>query len=177
MRRWRSSRRVVSPKKWFFRKVRVCKGSLIGRLVPADGQSRWDCALQPRVARNELPWENRGEKWVQPQRGCGQRSVGRATTPSGLALPTPPTQGSSFLATLGFGPESLRDRTPSKKNRKNGTLPRISRIPRSSRLHPCPLSHLPLNRKSPPSPGRSSTARTAHEAPPWRRTAADWPAQ
>src|SRR6266404_2695333 len=71
-------------------------------------QSQRDCVLQPRVARNELPWVNRPTSFStptalrhiavlqpQPRWGCADQG--------GL------TQGSSFLATLGFGPESLWD--------------------------------------------------------------------
>lgn len=50
-------------------------------------QSQRDCVLQPRVGRNELPWEIvRGNS--QPQRGCGERrataETGMAATPLGL---------------------------------------------------------------------------------------------
>src|SRR5438034_68066 len=38
----------------------------------APFQSQRDCVLQPRVARNELPWVIVGEA-AQPQRGCGPR--------------------------------------------------------------------------------------------------------
>src|SRR6266508_5394861 len=51
------------------------------------GQSQRDCVLQPRVARNELPWENRWNE-SQPQRGCVGDTHGAAsrlaTTPLGL---------------------------------------------------------------------------------------------
>src|SRR6266446_2340480 len=56
---------------WLFREVGVSNGSLNERLVPADSQSRRDCVLQPRVARNELPWEI-VQTASQPQRGCGR---------------------------------------------------------------------------------------------------------
>src|SRR5947199_5079051 len=73
-------------------------------------QSQRDCVFQPRVARHELPWENDVNAY-QPQRGCGQwaRSNIAAATPLGLFPLGAGTQGSSFLATLGFGPESLWD--------------------------------------------------------------------
>ena len=35
----------------------------------ALGQSQRDCVFQPRVARNELPWETNPE-FHQPRRGC-----------------------------------------------------------------------------------------------------------
>ncbi len=72
-------------------------------------QSQGDCVLQPWVARNELPWVSR-RKSRQPQRGCGRVHRVAATTPLGLKkFQTPFTQGGSFLATLGFEPESLWD--------------------------------------------------------------------
>ncbi len=49
-------------------------------------------------------------KLSQPQRGCGWVSREGAATPLGLGISRFPfTQGSSFLATLGFEPESLWD--------------------------------------------------------------------
>jgi len=73
------------------------------------GQSQRDCVLQPRVARDELPWVSR-RKLNQPQRGCGGLGNEEATTPLGLGKRRFMfTQGSSFLVTLGFGSESLWD--------------------------------------------------------------------
>ncbi len=73
------------------------------------GQSQRDCVLQPRVARDELPWGRRREL-SQPQRGCGWLGHEEAATPLGLGKSRFTfTQGSSFLATLGFGPESRWD--------------------------------------------------------------------
>jgi hypothetical protein len=70
-------------------------------------QSQRDCVLQPKVARNELPWERyaqesnlngvvarRRSPMPQPCWGCDSRRL---------------TQGGSFLATLGFEAESLWD--------------------------------------------------------------------
>src|SRR5947199_2378319 len=37
--------------------------------APDSAQSRKDCALQPRVARNEQPWDD-GRNAAQPQWGC-----------------------------------------------------------------------------------------------------------
>src|SRR5438093_542019 len=34
------------------------------------GESQRDSVSKPRVARNELPWEQRARE-IQPQRGCG----------------------------------------------------------------------------------------------------------
>jgi hypothetical protein len=76
-------------------------------------QSQRDCGLQPKVAEPaRLPWVTM-RKWIQPQRGWGE--VPRWT---GTEWPQPRcgweflrtlTQGSSCLATLGFGPESRWD--------------------------------------------------------------------
>ena len=74
---------------------------------PAVLQSQRDCGLQPRVARNELPWV--GVRTVFNPDGVVSRSHHRAATPLGLFVATRFSQGSSFLATLGFAPESLRD--------------------------------------------------------------------
>ena len=72
------------------------------------GQSQRDCGPQPRVARNELPWET-CPQWPQPQRGYGM-SINNVTQPlRGWRLFVPSSQGSSFLATLGFGTESRWD--------------------------------------------------------------------
>src|SRR5205823_411504 len=73
-------------------------------------QAQRDCDLQPRVARNELPWVDvRGS--LNPN-GVGSSSQPQATTPLGLLGFGDVPQGSSFRATLGFEPESLRDSTP-----------------------------------------------------------------
>ena len=74
-----------------------------------SGQSQRDCVLQPRVARHELPWVGR-ERFCQPQRGCGSVGYEATATPLGLGKSRMPlTQGSSYLAILGFGPESRWD--------------------------------------------------------------------
>src|SRR5207247_2301508 len=91
-----------------FREVGVSNGSLNERLVPADSQSRRDCVLQPRVARNELPWEI-VQTASQPQRGCGRARHPRTQFRWGWLALARRTQGSSFLATLGFVAQSLRD--------------------------------------------------------------------
>src|SRR6266566_6170310 len=80
---------------------------------PTHFQSRRDCVLQPRVARNELPWEI-VPRYANPERvaaavcGTEHRNTGRNPFRVGPSLRLP-TQGSSFLATLGFVPESLWD--------------------------------------------------------------------
>jgi len=45
----------------------------------------------------------------QPQRGCVNHGTHEDATLSGLEMSTTLTQGSSCLATLGFGPQSLWD--------------------------------------------------------------------
>jgi hypothetical protein len=76
-------------------------------------QSQRDCILQPRVARNELPW-------VLVQQIFSTATRLRRLLSSGHPrISTQPrwgcnsfrgfTQGSSFLATLGYAPESRWD--------------------------------------------------------------------
>ncbi len=66
----------------------------ISPFLRSAAQSQRDCVLQPKVARNELPWERLSPP-PQPRWGCD-------------FLPSL-TRGSSFLATPGFEPESLWD--------------------------------------------------------------------
>ena len=70
-------------------------------------ESRRDSGAKPRVARNELPWEKRVA--TNNPNGVAARWWLRDTTPSGLKTVRTPTQGSSFLATLGWRPQSLWD--------------------------------------------------------------------
>src|SRR5437773_8223610 len=93
----------------------------------SGSESQRDSATKPRVARNELPWENaphigdnpervvaddNGNKtmpqplWLKGLR-LGARQFRAATTPLGLNAIWRYTQGSSFLATLGFVAQSL----------------------------------------------------------------------
>ena len=74
---------------------------------PAVLQSQRDCVRQPRVARNELPWVA-ADSDSNPN-GVASRFQGLAKTPLGLFGLAAISQGSSFLATLGFGPESFWD--------------------------------------------------------------------
>ncbi len=69
-------------------------------------QSQRDCGAQPRVGRNDLPWVIAGK--VFNANGVVPRPH-RAATPSGLGACDLLSQGSSFLATLGFKPESRWD--------------------------------------------------------------------
>jgi len=70
-------------------------------------ESQRDSGLKPRVARNELPWV--GCKSIFNPNGVVACLCGRAATPLGLSVLAAFSQGSSFLATLGFGPQSLWD--------------------------------------------------------------------
>src|SRR6266568_5911840 len=77
------------------------------REPPAVRQSQRDCVVQPRVARNELPWVP-GRVAFNPN-GVAPPLCCRAVTPLGLFAFGHVSQGSSFLATLGFESESLWD--------------------------------------------------------------------
>ena len=70
-------------------------------------QSQRDCVLQPKVARDELPWE-RPLRSNTPN-GVVAHSLEGDTTPVGLKFFWTDTQGGSSLATLGFEPESRWD--------------------------------------------------------------------
>jgi RHS repeat-associated protein len=82
-------------------------------------QSQRDCVLQPRVARNELPWGAAQQvsstpKWVVPfcrtLKPSARQHWVTDTTRFGVDVKsTSVTQGSSFLATMGFAAESLWD--------------------------------------------------------------------
>src|ERR1051326_2410179 len=78
----------------------------------SHNQSQRDCVLQPRVARNELPWVKVRQK-VTTLKGLRQGRFDEETlTLNPFRVDTrfgTFTQGSSFLATLGFEPESLWD--------------------------------------------------------------------
>ena len=75
---------------------------------PVVRQSQRDCVLQPRVAESaRLPWVN--ARAIFNPNGVVPPLRQRATTPLGLADTTRFSQGSSRLATLGFGAESLWD--------------------------------------------------------------------
>ena len=73
-------------------------------------QSQRDCVLQPRVARPALPWVADGR--VFNPNGVASRVRVRGATPLGLLACGPVAQGSSCLATLDFGAESLWDSAP-----------------------------------------------------------------
>jgi len=99
----------------------------------AVSQSQRDCVLQPRVARNELPWV----EWIGDLSPKGVASPGRrhAATPLGLFILNPVSQGSSFLATLCFKSESLWDSSIGLP-RGITALPVLPLAPRPSILDP-----------------------------------------
>ena len=92
-----------------FRIIRRENGAGAKRAFQSSLQSQRDCVLQPRVARNELPWVG-GREFGNPN-GVVALLGRRAATPLGLLVHGPFSQGSSFLATLGWRPESRWDST------------------------------------------------------------------
>src|SRR6266436_2349719 len=107
-----------------------------------EGNPKGIVSSSPRLRARELPWEI-VPTTSQPQRGCGRAGRAMGTTPLGLFSPrrggprvarsSQPwallqnpfgirtvsarwTQGSSFLATLGFVAESLWDSRSSSSN-------------------------------------------------------------
>jgi hypothetical protein len=70
-------------------------------------ESQRDSGLQPRVARNELPWVAVVEDF-NPN-GVVSPFLRQAATPLGLCARARVPQGSSFLATLGYETQSLWD--------------------------------------------------------------------
>src|SRR6266542_6976992 len=73
----------------------------------SDAESQRDSGAKPRVARNELPWGKLAEP-INPN-GVAARRCKPATTPLGLKPMLHKTQGSSFLATLGWLTQSPWD--------------------------------------------------------------------
>jgi hypothetical protein len=81
-------------------------------------ESQRDSVLQPRVARNELPWVMASQPF-QPQRGCGPLVSFLAPNVCHNPVGVDPhdsssTQGSSCVATLGCLAQSLWDWTDSR---------------------------------------------------------------
>ena len=64
----------------------------------SHAESQRDSGLQPRVARNDLPWKNK--LITHNPNGVAAPLDQRDATPLGLKTSTAITQGSSFLATL-----------------------------------------------------------------------------
>ena len=73
----------------------------------SGAESQRDSGQQPRVARHELPWETTSQ--ANNPIGVAARTWPRDATPSGLKIHRAATQGSSFLATLGWKTQSLWD--------------------------------------------------------------------
>ena len=73
----------------------------------SKGESQRDSGTQPRVARNELPWETAAA--AHNPNGVAAHPGQPATTPLGLKTDRTVTQGSSFLATLGWRAQSRWD--------------------------------------------------------------------
>ena len=76
-------------------------GNALLNLMPfgnSNAESQRDSGSKPRVARNELPWENAPQ--TDNPNGVAARHRKRDTTPLGLKTFPRPTQGSSCLATL-----------------------------------------------------------------------------
>ena len=80
----------------------------VNKMVGGAFQSQRDCVTQPRVARNELPWVN-GKRNFQPQRGCILFAPMGCNPFRVEDVWFTISQGSSFLATLGWRTESLWD--------------------------------------------------------------------
>src|SRR6266550_1260561 len=80
---------------------------MIMRFGNSRVESQRDSGSKPRVARNELPWE----RWAKAHNPNGVVAGPRNpdTTPLGLKTALATTQGSSFLATLGWKTQSLWD--------------------------------------------------------------------
>ena len=75
--------------------------------APTIDQSQRDSGSKPKVARNELPWGT-WRKTNNPN-GVAARRLKPDATPLGLKTIWSGTQGSSFLATLGWKTQSLWD--------------------------------------------------------------------
>ncbi len=73
----------------------------------SNAESQRDSGSKPRVAGNELPWEC-GSNDYSPN-GVVAMRVYQGATPLGLRPFPDFPQGSSFLATLGWRPQSRGD--------------------------------------------------------------------
>ncbi len=73
----------------------------------SNGESQRDSGSKPKVARHELPWVSAAH--VNNPNGVAARRINRGATPLGLKNFTATTQGSSFLATLGWMTQSRWD--------------------------------------------------------------------
>ena len=85
-------------------------GNALLNLMPfgnSNAESQRDSGSKPRVARNELPWESVPND--NNPNGVAAPQVYRGATPLGLRTFPDLPQGSSFLATLGWRPQSRWD--------------------------------------------------------------------
>src|SRR6266853_5353204 len=73
-----------------------------------EGNPKGIVSSSPGLRACELPWDI-VQTTSQPQRGCGRARHPRRQPRWGWSVLTRWTQGSSWLATLGFGAESLWD--------------------------------------------------------------------
>src|SRR5438034_46068 len=87
-------------------------------------ESQRDSGSKPRVARNELPWgtghEDSNPDGVVANLTRLQNENGIATTALRLMICSTMTQGSSFLATLGWRTQSLWDWAYRSRHRRIG---------------------------------------------------------
>ncbi len=97
---------MSSSRKLGWRKVLPVRPGLMS-LEDLQLESQRDSGFQPRVARNELPWVA-PEKFFNPN-GVVSCRTRRAATTLGLQICKPLSQGSSFLATLGWKTQSRWD--------------------------------------------------------------------
>ena len=119
-------------------------------------ESQRDSVLQPRVAPRALPWVRNGID--HNPNGVAARLPTPAATPLGLAMKWPVTQGSSFLATLGWRPQSHWDwPMETMVSFTTNYSPRPYRTASSRRrLRGFPTNHLSLITNYSPSPTNSS---------------------
>ena len=72
-----------------------------------NDESQRDSDIKPKVARDELPWERSSQ--IYNPNGVAAVRWNRDATPLGLGIFSAVTQGSSFLATLGYVTQSRWD--------------------------------------------------------------------
>jgi hypothetical protein len=85
----------------------LCLEALRHAFGHSNDESQRDSGSKPKVARNELPWV--GASHINNPNGVAGRQRKRGATPLGLRTFTATTQGSSFLATLGWMTQSRWD--------------------------------------------------------------------
>jgi len=103
---WEISNKKMLSQAALVRAVAFGRISVFKRWLVA--QSQRDCVLQPKVARNELPWEGYAQE--RNPNGVVAGDVQQRRNPVGVVIFFRLlTQGGSFLATLGFEAESRWD--------------------------------------------------------------------